>query len=223
MLKKNRHFSLEDKPDIFINVILLLSFLSAYPLAIVLPDFWAWEDGPLEWLQAGILFANVIIAFRYSQKTSHKIWTQYWLAQIPFWLILFSRETSWGAAFLPIKSFDIQHGPGLIPLRELWYRPIVYPTLAILFLTTVLLISKYKLYKIPLQLLKEKRFPLFPLTIAIFAASAATCFEKDLWLLPGVLNQILEEYLETVCYIGISVTNFKIYFRATKIFPTPDM
>jgi hypothetical protein len=202
------------KSQSYSNLLLIVLLLAAYPLARLLPPSWGWENGPLEWFQASILSLNVIIALWNRHRTSDQLWRQFWLALIPFWSILFCRETSWFAAFLPYQSFDALNGPTLMPLRSLWYRPIVYPSIGILFLTTIFLVIKHKLLLIPARLVREKKFPALPLALAVVAICAATCFEKHFFPLPDNLGQLMEEYFETIFYLGLSATVLEVYARA---------
>jgi hypothetical protein len=198
------------------NYFLIGSMLLAYPLTQLLPRSCGWEDGPLEWTQALILLIGFLIAFRYSHKETCRRLAQFWYAQLPIWPILFGRETSWGAAFLPFKSFEIHNGPALVSRRELWYGPLVYPALGVLFLLTVYLIIKYRLYRLPLQLCRERRFPGLPFLLAISAIIIASCAEKHLLHIPNSRGQLMEEYLETVFYLGLIVTDLEIYRRLKK-------
>jgi hypothetical protein len=199
------------------NLFLMIALLLAYPTTQLLPRFWGWEDGPLEWTQALILFIGFLIAFWYSHKdTCHRL-AQFWYAQLPLWPILLGRETSWGAAFLPFKSFDMYKGPNLVSRSELWYGPLVYPVLGVLLLLIVYLIIKYRLYRLPLQLCCEHRFPVLPFLLAISAIIIASCVERHLLPIPGNRGQLLEEYLETVFYLGLIVTDLEIYLRLKKL------
>jgi hypothetical protein len=193
------------------NLFLCGILLLAYPLARLLPPSCAWENGSLEWFQAIILASGFFIAFHYRrQAPSHRL-AQYWYAQLPVWLTLFGRETSWGAAFLPFKSFNMQHGPTLVSRKDLWYGPAVYPILVFLFILAVYPVIKYRLYQLPGQLLKERRFPALPLLIALGAIIFANCFEKHLFLSAVNRDQLWEEYLEMVFYFGLIITDMQFY------------
>lgn len=196
----------------FLYLILISCLILAYPAARVLPAFWSWENGPFEWTQVCLLLAGGCAAWWWSRHTSSRPLAQFWSYQTPVWLVLLGRETSWGAAFFPYQSVG-PHGPVLVSSKSLWYGPVIDPLLGLILIFIIYQVVKYRLYRIPLQLFKAKRFPVLAFGIAFFAIIMANCAEKDMFTLPNDGNLLLEEYFETLFYLGLLATTGQIRIR----------
>jgi hypothetical protein len=179
----------------FSNIILIIGLLLAYLASLLLPYSMGWEDGILEWTQAAIILIGCFTVIYYHYKVSERQMGRFWYAQVPVWLIMFGREISWGAAFLPYEDFNVITGPTLIHLKELSYAPIVYPLLAVLFILTVYWAVRCQLFKIIGQLWREHNFPKLTLLITISAIIIASCAEKHLFATLGNRSQILDKYI----------------------------
>ncbi|MGD9154600.1 MAG: hypothetical protein PVG90_03760 [Bacillota bacterium] len=213
---KRKPFVSRPRLEKITNLSLIGLLFLAYPLTRLLPLSFAWENGPLEWLQVIIIASTFFIVFHYHRHApSHRL-ALFWYVQLPVWLNLLGRETGWGAAFLPLKSFDMQHGPTLLSRRDLWYGQAVYPILIILFLLVVYPVIKYRLYQLPGQLIRERRFPALPLLIALGAIILSNFFEKHLFVVAGNRGQLWEEYLEIVFYLGLIATDLQFYAKLIK-------
>ena len=204
------------KSHYFFRTCFCLLLVLAYPVSRIVPHSWAWENGVFEWAQAFILFLVLVTAFGYSKKATTRYLARFWFYQTPIWLILLGRETSWGAAFFPYRAFN-SHGPVLVSYKSLWYSPAVYPALGILLVFTIYKIVKHRLYRIPWELLRQKRFPVLTLSLTILTIILANCFEQGFFGLPNDLNLVLEEYLETLFYLGLAATDIGINFQTRTI------
>lgn len=200
------------KFEFFTGILFCILLVLAYPIARILPPTWAWENGVLEWIQVFILSCALVIAFWYDKKAPTRYLARFWFYQLPIWLIMLGRETSWGAAFFPYRAIN-DHGPVLVSVKSLWYGPAVYPLLGLLFIFTIFQIIRHRLYRIPLSLLRARRFPLLTLSLSFLGIILASCFEQEMISLPNVLNQSLEEYLEAIFYLGLIVTDIGIHLQ----------
>lgn len=198
----------------FFRICFCLFLVLAYPVSRIVPHSWAWENGVFEWAQVFVLFFALATAFRYSKKAPNRYLTRFWFYQIPIWLVLLGRETNWGTAFFPYRAFDPSHGPVLVSYKSLWYGSAVYPVLGILLIFTIYKIVKHRLYRLPWELLRQKRFPVLTLVLTILSMILANCFEQSIFFsLPNDLNFVLEEYLETLFYLGLVATDIGINFQ----------
>lgn len=160
-----------------------------------IPEQWGWENSVVEWLQILILALGLLLCWK---KPSGS----FGLFTTPIWLILIGRELSWGRVFFPL-GIDA-NGPYFPALKQLWYGPAVYPIITILLLGWILAIIKYKLYKIPLTMIKNKTFPWINLAIT-FLGVVTTHFSEHILHL-----QKVEEIAETVVYVGFIVLALQI-------------
>ncbi len=189
-----------------IKWILLVGVLLSYFISPYLPITWGWENNLLEWLQVLILSVGLVLNYKWYQdaKDARNISAPLFLASaLPLWLLMIGRELSWGRVFYPI-GFDPAEGPVFLSLAELPYGAIVNPLLATIILIWLFAIIKYRLFKIPYELLKERRFPTSELIITILALVIAGIGEKQLHL------PVMEEFDECIAYLGLILTAYRV-------------
>ncbi|MPL68867.1 hypothetical protein SDC9_14600 [bioreactor metagenome] len=176
--------------------ILSLLILAAAPLmANWIPEQWGWENSVVEWLQVAVLALGLLLSWKQPSGS-------FGLFTTPIWLILIGRELSWGRVLFPLGVNA--HGPYFPALKQLWYGQAVYPIVAILLLGWIFAIIKYKLYKVPLAMIKNKTFPWINLAIT-FLGVVTTHFSEHILHL-----QKVEEIAETVVYVGFIVLALQI-------------
>jgi hypothetical protein len=186
---------------------LLIGVLLSYFISDYLPVEWGWENSLLEWLQVAILVVGLILNYTWWQEAKSMdkntnnarflLWT------IPLWLLIIARELSWGRVFYP-RGFDAVAGPSFLPLSQLPYGPIVYPLLTIIIVVWLYMVVKYRLYKIPYELLKGHRFPVADLIITAFAFIDADIGEHKFQL------QNMEEFDECLAYLGLILVAYYV-------------
>ncbi|MGI6093670.1 MAG: hypothetical protein ACOYD5_11990 [Negativicutes bacterium] len=159
-----------------------------------LPPEWGWENGVIEWSQVIILSLGLILSWNKSSSS-------FGLFATPVWLIMIGRELSWGRVFFPI-GID-QAGPYFPSLKELWYGPAVYPTVTVILLIWLWAIIKYKLYMIPIRMIKQGGFPWTNLLLVFLSAVTAYVSEKHLD------RPVSEEFCELIAYIGLVVLSLE--------------
>jgi len=189
-----------------IKWILLAGLLVSYFISPYLPISWGWENSLLEWLQVAILSAGLVFNYKWwhdIKATSNSSASLFLASALPLWLLMIGRELSWGRVFYP-NSFDAINGPSFISSAELPYGAIVNPLLTVIILIWLFAVIKYGLYKIPYQLLKERRFPTSELVIAILAFVIAGIGEKKLHL------PVMEEFDECIAYLGLILTAYRV-------------
>ncbi|CDZ26998.1 Hypothetical protein NGAL_HAMBI1146_20330 [Neorhizobium galegae bv. officinalis] len=77
--------------------------IAAPLLGIVLPPWWAWENQPIENAQAAVLLLGPLHTIFLYQKSANQP-KAILLAAIPLWILLVSRDLSFGAVFLDPTS-----------------------------------------------------------------------------------------------------------------------
>ena len=184
--------------------LLLFGVFLSYFISPYLPVAWGWENGLLEWLQVAILVLGLVLNYIWWQeaKSANNFSNSRFLAgAIPLWLLMIGRELSWGRVFY-LNGFDAVNGPSFLKLDQLPYGFLVNPLLAIIIVVWLYVVIKYALYKIPYELLKERRFPVAELVITVLAFAFADLGEKKLHL------QSMEEFNECLAYLGLILTAY---------------
>lgn len=189
-----------------ITWILLAGVLVSYFISPYLPLSWGWENNFLEWLQVAILAIGMTLNYRWWKKakaTIDSVAALFLASSLPLWLLMIGRELSWGRVFFP-SGFDAVSGPTFVSLTDLPYGALVNPLLTVIIVFWLLVVIKYRLYRIPYVLLKTKNFPIYELLIVILALLVAGFGEKKLHL------PVMEEFDECVAYLGLILTAYRI-------------
>ncbi len=190
--------------------------LLKYPLLVVvafsyyadlhLPLTWGWENGPLEWSQVVILTAGLLLTGCWWQEaiTSRRFHhARFFVWATPLWLLMIGRELSWGRVFYP-AGLDPVQGPYFISVAQLPYGKFVYPILAIIILSWLFAVIKYKLYAIPYELFRQGRFPTSEFILVVLSFVTAYIAEQHLH------KAIMEELVECVAYLSLVLTAYRV-------------
>jgi len=169
-----------------------------------LPVQWGWENNVLECLQALILALGLILSWikPHSSSYTKNIVRYFGLFSTPIWLLLIGRELSWGRVFFPLGVNA--SGPYFPPLSALWYGSAVYPAITIILFFWVFALLKYRLYMIPLNMIRCGVFPWTNFSITFIGTVIAYIAERRLHL------PITEEVAESVVYIGLIVLALQV-------------
>lgn len=189
-----------------ITWILLAGVLVSYFISPYLPLSWGWENNFLEWLQVAILAIGMTLNYRWwknAKPTIDSAAALFLASSLPLWLLMIGRELSWGRVFFP-SGFDAVSGPTFVSLTELPYGALVNPLLTVIIVFWLFVVIKYRLYRIPYELLKTKNFPIYELLIVILALLVAGFGEKKLHM------PVMEEFDECVAYLGLILTAYRI-------------
>lgn len=194
-----------------IKTLSILLIVLGFPLGLMLPGWWGFENGPVENTQAVILvigFLHAIILFRRADPRSKRLW----LAGIPLWFVLIARELSFGAVFLPPNRLSA-HGP-VFSVNQLSYKPFITPVVLALIVFTIAVIAIKRLDRLGLELLREKMAPWFSLGLVAVAMTLSTIAEGNLgFRLPmdGLAAQNAEEIIELGAYLALWAAQFEIF------------
>ena len=101
-------------PELVLKIGIVVYFLLIVPVAFVMPEHLAWENGPLEILQNIVLFCDVVLCIVFFRKTAGQKFHLIWLSGAGYFLLLLGREMSWGRIFFPIRLEE--HGPVFIAM-----------------------------------------------------------------------------------------------------------
>ncbi len=171
-----------------------------------LPLTWGWENGPLEWSQVGILAAGLFLTGCWWQEavTSRRFHqARFFSWAMPLWLLMIGRELSWGRVFYQ-AGLDPIEGPYFISVAQLPYGKFVYPILAIIILSWLFAVIKYKLYAIPYELFRQGRFPTSEFILVVVSFVTAYVAEQHLH------KAIMEELVECVAYLSLVLTAYRV-------------
>ena len=177
-----------------------------FPLGLLLPDWWGWENGPVENTQVLILCAGAFFSWQASRRQNDQLHTL-WSWTIMIWLLMVGRELSWGRVFFAPVSIGSQ-GPVFPSIQDVWYGPYCYPVLTVLMLSTLVgLWRNFTWEKIKPRL----RIAIVDCSLLLLAVLASQLvFEKNLIPLLSPYSQMLEELSELIaywCMVSIIVVN----------------
>lgn len=191
------------------NLLLLLALFSCWPLSILLPPSWAWENGAIEdgdVIVLGIGFAWAFFSWLRARPGDVALLAR---AVLPIWLILIGREMSWGAVLFAPDHMTPE-GP-VFTSHHLWYRPFVTPVLCGLFAWSAWSAWRCRLDKQLYAVLERGRFPWLPMLIVLAAALGSSCAESHLrYCLATLQNQRFEELTELVGYVALVVMQARV-------------
>lgn len=186
--------------------ILIMIVIFSYFIGHHLPLSWGWENSPLEWSQVVILLMGAFLSGKWGQEAKsggrHQH-ARFFTWAIPLWLLMAGREMSWGRVFYPLGT-NAETGPFFVTVSQLPYGPIVYPVLTIIIGVWLLAVIRYKLYAIPYELFRQRRFPIPEFLLIIFSIIVANIAEKHMHF------EIMEEIVECVAYLSIILTEYRI-------------
>lgn len=193
-------------------ILLAVLLLSVYA-GRSLPQNWAWENGPLEWMQVVILAGGMLMCWRRARALSAAGEPQaarFWTWAAPAWLVLIGRELSWGRVLFP-AGYD-ENGPYFTLLADLRFGYLVHPIVITLILLWLVNVIRYRLYKAPLRLILEKRFPAAELAIT------AVAFACSLYAAKYIRLPLMEECVETAAYLGLVATVVGMKLEYAKLY-----
>lgn len=153
----------------------LLGVFLSYFISPALPIEWGWENGTLEWLQIFILMFGLLLNLMWWQRAKlvkNLPVARFLLWATPLWLVIIGLELNWGVTFYPVST-DAVNGPSFIDLYQISYGPFVYPSLAVLFIIWLYMGIKHKLYEIPYERLRGRKFPITILLITVLSFVSA--------------------------------------------------
>lgn len=173
----------------------LLLTASLFPVGLILPPWWGWENGPLENTQVVILGIGLVISwFAARHNRSNRKFRNLWLWLTPFWLLVIGRELSWGRVFYPVAFGP--NGPEFISLHQLWYGPFVKPAVAV----TIIAMVTGIIFSSPLKYMRHAKLPLLDIIILIFTALLASACDKGMVPFFDPQQEVLEEWAELTAY-----------------------
>lgn len=189
-----------------LNYPLLAVIAFSYFADSTLPLTWGWENGPLEWSQVVILAAGALLTGCWwqeaiSSRRFHHARLFAWA--MPLWLLMIGRELSWGRVFYQ-AGLDPIEGPYFISVAQLPYGEFVYPVLAIIILSWLFAVIKYKLYAIPYELFRQGHFPTSEFILVVLSFVTAYIAEQHLH------KAIMEELVECVAYLSLVLTAYRV-------------
>lgn len=191
----------------------LIILVAAYPLALILPSWVSWENGPVENLQALVLLWGMIQALLY-QRSGTKQWKWLWRGATLIWFICFARELSWGAVLLePISISD--EGP-FFSSRQLWYKPAIMPALIGSILFFAIFMLKNGSHKLLQPLQRTGGLPWTEFLLTTLCMMISTAAEEHLGLttgLQGAAAQNLEELSELAAYIFLFSAQLRLHYH----------
>jgi len=171
--------------------------LALVPIAMILFFFLsppvAYENGPLENLQVVQLVIGALVAYKAASKAFDKEARNIWYCGAVTFLICAGRELNWGRVFYPVADHN-----KFLPLKVLWYGPVVYPLLTVIILGTLYMLWHSKL----LSYIKKTKIPFWDFILFAVLYLAANYAEHRPMIFWGQHfdGEILEELFECLCY-----------------------
>lgn len=200
--------------SLFVRFLALFVLALAYPLSLLLPARYGFENGPIEMAQNFILIAGGVQAGILALK-SKSGWGWLWAAVIPIWLICLARELSWGAVFFPPLEMP-ESGP-VYSSRILSYRPFVPLIVAAFVFLSAFLVYKHRLWTLAEDVKRTRQFPLFDLVMTVISLLLMSAAEGKIGMSLGGFvahGQIFEELSELAAYIFLLSAQQEIRFAS---------
>ncbi len=186
--------------------------LLCYPLSMILPRCWGWENGPLEVAQVLVLLVGAVLALRAWWRNRPLPLATLALCAAPLWIVLAGRELSWGAVFgAPLALTD--HGP-VFSSRNLWYKPLVAPAIGLLLGAALVHACRWRLDRLALRLLREGHIPWLVLGLAVLAEAGSSCAEGHLqctFALRLPYAMVFEELIELAAYLSLLAAQASLF------------
>lgn len=193
------------------------ALLGVFLLSVIagrcLPLTWAWENGPLEWMQVAVLGVGMLLCWvraRGLSAAGEPRAARFWVWATPAWLFFIGRELSWGRVFFPVGVGE--KGPYFTPMADLRFGYLVHPIIIVLILLWLINIIRYGIYKVPFSLMLEKLFPVSELVIT------AAAFACSLYAAKYVRFPLMEESIETAAYLGLVAVTLQMKLRPTQLY-----
>ncbi|CVK19919.1 hypothetical protein [Sporomusa sphaeroides] len=176
----------------------LAVFLVSISLGWLLPAEYGNENGPIEWLQVVVLGVAALVSISALFQTGLSptrrrlfAWTSI------LWLLNIARELSWGRVFYPNGT------GGFLRLKDIWFGPYVYPTIAIILVAAFGYFFAKGLHRELVPWLKQGILPALDFVILLVAAVTADIIEHHSSGLFGAKIELFEELGELAAYVAI--------------------
>lgn len=158
-----------------------------------LPPSIAYENGLLENLQVVELLLGAVFACFVAAKAINTSERNIWYCGAVTFLICAGRELNWGRVFYPVADHN-----KFLPLKALWYGPIVYPIVGLAIITVLMVLWRSRLF----SFIAERKIPFWNLFLFISLYFLANFSEhRPMYLLGQHLDgEVLEELFECICY-----------------------
>lgn len=151
--KKYFDFSIYKSTQVTVGLAMI-----SFVLFFFLPPSIAYENGPLENFQVLELIAGAIFACFLVVKATNSIERNIWYCVAVTALICAGRELNWGRVFYPIADHN-----KFLPLKALWYGPIVYPLVGFAIITVLVVLWRSRLF----SFIAERKIPFWNLFLFI--------------------------------------------------------
>lgn len=195
------------------NVMLILMILCLpllYPLSNIIPPSWSGENHVIENLQVFVLVLAMIIAWVYAHRMKDLQNRRFWKWIVPIMMLLIGRELSWGRVFYPVQTASGQIE--FLSKNQLWFGPMVNPLIAVLIISFVIAVFRFKLYQVFVRLWKQHRFPTLHFVLVVTYLFISLIFEKHLHINNYVVMEELSELMAYLCFVGLSL-NMGYYMK----------
>ena len=171
----------------------IITFISIFPLALFLPEQYAFENSLIENIQLIILFILFVIAI--SAPKNKKLFN--WIVMIS--IILLLREINCGRIFFPIEGSST-------PLFKSWKNILSYPycyaptiLYGLFMLYSIFYFFKSKAYLELLNIIKFAKIDCVNIIFMFIGMILGTLSEINFH------NEVLEETTETLFYVSFTV------------------
>ncbi len=186
--------------------------LATYPAQAWLPSMAAWENHWVENTQVVVLGGGLLLALVWCHASADARVRALCRAAAVLWAILMARELSWGGAFLPPVGFSSE-GP-FYSSRALWYKPYVYPVLALLLAYSGYCIVRWRLDRIVLRCVPAVGFEALLIAAGIALSTCAEGHGPDFltaWM--GSNPLVVEEWAELAAYAALVAAQWRVLVR----------
>lgn len=173
----------------------LLYLLLIIPIGCEIPEWIAWENGPLEMLQNIVLVICIGICLYFWRQSMGKTVHTVWLASAGYFFLLLGRELSWRRVFF--QTHMTAHGPVFISMHSIPHYEVMYGFIGVYMLVVFAAIIMYMPWR---RIFFALPLPKLLLTILILASLLAIMGDKG-QLFHTYVDENIEELAELLAYI----------------------
>jgi hypothetical protein len=186
----------------------LAVFLVSVSLGWLLPAEYGQENGPVEWMQVVVLGVAALVSISALFQTGlSPARRQLFAWTAILWLLNIARELSWGRVFYPNGT------GGFLRLKDIWFGPYVYPTIAVILIAALGYFFAKGLHRELMLWLKQGILPALDFVILIIAAITADVIEHHSGDLFGAKIELFEELGELGAYVAVLCFMINVVFN----------
>lgn len=162
------------------------------PASFLLPEWFGWENGPIEMTQNFVLFGGILLSLYFYRHRAGR-WERFWLPVAAYFTVLLGRELSWGRVFF--MTHMTEHGPSFISMSDIPYHSIIHGAIAVFMGVTLISL----IVTMPWRSIFRAAFPKSAFLLLLICVGISSFGDKDL-ITGAYWDETMEEFAELLLY-----------------------